>query len=159
MRSSKFIVIVLMAVAVAAVSAQGSVTIQGTVAQKLELNLDFDGATIPLDLETGGSTSIGTATLISNLKGGYTITITSSNAGVLKSLDATNIDTIPYTFTFGGTSSIDLASPYTLSLSGKTPKLGTVYAVSVEYDPLAALTDLLNADNYRDVITFAIAAP
>jgi len=158
MRSSKFIVIVLMAVAVAAVSAQGSVTLQGTVSQKLELNLDFDGTIVTLDLAAGGTTSIGTATLISNLKGGYTITVTSTNAGVLKGADGTNTDNFDYTLAFGGVSGIDLLTPYTLGLSGKTTKTGTPYAVSVTFTGTNALANLVNADTYSDVITFTIAA-
>jgi hypothetical protein len=138
-------------------SQSAAVTIRGTVPQILRLELDFD-TLIPLNLAVGGTTELGTAHLISNLIGSYTVSVASANGGTLLGATAGNTDAFPYTFNFG-VDSVSLAgSPYTLTTSGKTSKTGNPFVVSVSLIGTDALPELVVADVYDDVLTFTIAA-
>ncbi|MFH2113099.1 MAG: hypothetical protein ABIJ86_01165 [Spirochaetota bacterium] len=138
-------------------SQNAAVTIRGTVPQILKLELDF-ATLIPLDLAVGGTTALGTANLVSNLLGNYTVSVASANGGTLLGAIAGNTDAFPYTFNFG-VDSVSLAgSAYTLTTSGKTSKAGVPYVVSVNLTGTDALPELVVADTYEDVLTFTIAA-
>ena len=138
-------------------SQSAAVTIRGTVPQILRLELDFNSL-IPVDLAVTGSTELGTASLVSNLLGSYTVSVASANGGALVGATAGNTDSFPYMFNFG-TDSVSLAgSPYTLTSSGKTSKTGTPYVVAINLTGTDGLGTLVAADVYDDVLTFTIAA-
>ena len=133
------------------------VTIKGTVPQILKLELSFPAEVI-LDLENESFKELGTANLVSNLLGSYTVSVSSQNSGKLVGADAGNTDEVAYDFTFGGTT-VDLADgPFTLPSSGKTSKAGVPYVVSVSYTSMNDLPDYLSADEYSDTLTFTISA-
>ena len=134
---------------------QASVVITGNVPQILKAVINLTD--LDLDLQLGGTETLGDVTLISNKIGGYSLTVASTNGGKLAG-SAGNVDTFPYTFIFGGTS-FDLGSGnYVFSDTVKTSKAGNTKTVEVSFTGYDDRADMVNADTYSDTLTFTIAA-
>lgn len=108
----------------------------------------------------GGAVAIGTTTAIGdsaancNDPDGFTATVRSANAGVLKG-QANNATTIPYTLNIAGVQDgIDLSQPRTFPGGPSATSTGPL-ATSVS---VGAPNGPAYADNYSDVITYSIQA-
>jgi hypothetical protein len=135
---------------------QASVVITGNVPQILKAVLNLTD--LDLDLQLGGTETLGDVTLISNKIGGYSLTVSSTNGGKLEGTDAGNVDVFPYTFIFDGTA-FDLATGnFVFSDTVKTSKAGNTKTVEVSFTGYDDRADMVNADTYSDTLVFTIAA-
>jgi spore coat protein U-like protein len=75
----------------------------------------------------------------------------------MKGITAGNSDSYPYTLKFGTKSNINLSTPYSVEMSGKTTTDGAAYALGVEYKNFWNLPSPVSPDTYRDTITVTIA--
>jgi hypothetical protein len=75
------------------VNTQASVVITGNVPQILKAILNLTD--LDLDLQLGGTETLGDVTLISNKIGGYSLTVASTNGGKLVGTDVGNVDVFP----------------------------------------------------------------
>jgi spore coat protein U-like protein len=114
--------------------------------------------TTTVDVFNSNQTVLGYINVFSNRSGNWTITITSTNAGAMRGVTAGNTDIYPYTLKFGTKADINLATPYTIEMSGKTTTDGAAYSLGVEYQNFWNLTQPVSPDTYRDTITVTIAA-
>ena len=137
---------------------QATVLLRGVVAEKLSLTLDLETGLDTIDFATWDGT-IGTANLVSNKAGGFSIKEESLNGGELVGWDLANTDAIPYLLNFissdesSGANGILLSAPYTLSI-GKTK--GIQYNISITYEWETGDEDILTPDTYEDTLTFSI---
>ncbi|MCX8013877.1 MAG: hypothetical protein N3A02_06265 [Rectinema sp.] len=154
----KYALVALFAVVVfgaAFAATSGTVGLSGTVAEVFSLTLPANYSGTIANGSSAETWSIGNVTVISNVKN-WTISITSTNSGVLKnSADAT--ETIAYTVTLGSLivdKSLD--SPKTSATQPRTPKAGNTYALSISFGPSS---DFYQAGTYTDTLTISIAHP
>jgi hypothetical protein len=150
---------VMMIAAVFAVQAQTSaqVVISGTVTPVLTLAIDFTDTTI--NLTSTAEQSLGKMTLKSNYHNGYTVTVSSANAGLLKGIKSGNTDTFGYSFKLGTDSRSSLALAQLFTFNDRTPKAGSEFSVSITLDSVEGETDFVANDLYSDTLTFTISAP
>ncbi len=153
--------IISLSAAMAFSATTGSLIISGTVPQILEITVTAAAGSTTLDLTQNVSDMlIGDVVERSNVFAGYTVTITSANAGGgaphFKGVTPSNTDTLDYTLKYNG-------SPVTFSggsslisdVNSKTITTGTSKALNLSYN---GTVDFLNADTYSDTLTFTIAA-
>lgn len=144
----------------------GAVTPKGTVPAILEVsvtptvgfdNLDLTVAAVDLEIAQVNERT--------NNKGGYTVTVDSTN-GVADSLASgrfisstdpvSNTDTLDYTLKYGGTTAtLANGSGTVTDATGKTTGTGVTNSVQISYDGSGSF---LTADSYEDTLTFTIAA-
>jgi len=140
----------------------GNAVVTGTVAQQLSVaiagvNAGTSNTTFELN-PAGGTQSLGSATIISNLKS-WKITVSSAKAGNLK--NDSDLESIDYTFTMGSLTSlqgVSLTSAINQSMTAKTPKAGTLYAMSITYDDDDGTFWSYDGGNFTDTITVTVAA-
>lgn len=151
-------------IAAAPVVAQetGSLTLQGTVPEILEITVTGTGNYNSLDLTTdANSLVVATVNERTNSKTGYTVTVKSlnaegagSNQAFFAGNDPVNTDTLNYGISYGGSAvTLDGSGLATVTDSaGKTPGTGQNNDVAITYTGA-----FLNADTYTDTLVFTIA--
>lgn len=162
-RSKKAITMALFVLLIAAAmpvfaATTGSLTIQGTVDDVFSITVTGVSGYSSLSLSTT-VTNKAIATIVekSNNEAGYTVTLASANAGVLKGSSPTNTDTLTYTLQYGGADVAFTAGVATVSdIVGKTPGAGSTKSLTISYT--AGSEDMLTSDTYSDTLTFTIAA-
>ena len=135
-------------------------TISGSVSQSTSISIAAQPGYNALDLVNGGTAKlVGIATEKSNDKNGYTVTLTSLNAGAgsqafLKGAIVGNTDTVNYSILYNG-SGITLASgSATVTIAaGRTTGTGVTKNLAVTF-----AGSFITADTYSDTLTLTIAA-
>lgn len=133
----------------------GSVTIQGNVAKAVSIQVTGVGTFNNLDL-TQNATDLQVASVVekSNVQAGYTVTLASSNAGLLKN---GALGSLAYTAKYNGTSVTLSATPQTVTNAGtSTVLVNATKPMTVSYAGQNAET--LMSGTYSDTLTFTIAA-
>lgn len=139
-----------------------NLTISGSVAANNTLNITPSATATALPIETGGTFTVATVNEKSNNQNGYTVTLTSANAGTTSgstfNLAGTggNTDTPSYTLTYNG-SEVTRAAGGTATVtntSGKTGGSGVDKTLAIT---LPAST-FYNADTYTDTLTITLTA-
>jgi len=156
----KSVLAILLCIAlVSAVHAVDSVStvIEGIVHEMLSITTDM-GASTTIDVFNSSTAFLGYINVFSNREGKWTITVSSTNAGIMRGSNAGNNDIYPYSLTFGSTRNIDLSTPFVLELSGKTSTEGSAFALGIDFENFWNLANPVAPDTYRDTITITIAA-
>ncbi|HEY9053678.1 MAG TPA: hypothetical protein VIO60_02540 [Rectinemataceae bacterium] len=152
----KFVLVSLFAlVGLGMVSAasSGTLDLSATASSVLELTLpgDFTGTIDDNSAGTVNTWNIGNVVVKSNHTG-WTISISSANAGLLKN---GSVDSIDYKMTLGSlVTNNELSSTWTSSAQGKTPKAGTSYALSISFTP--STTTYFAQGTYTDTLTVTL---
>lgn len=131
----------------------GSLTLRGVVPVVLSISVapEAVATALPLDV-TQSNTKVATINERSNSSTGYSVAISSANAGSLKRVSGT--ETFSYSMKYNG-SSVNLASGQTFSY----PSGGVVNQnrdVNISYT--GADSSTLVAGTYEDTVTFTISA-
>lgn len=155
----KYVVLLLFLASLFSVYGADSVStiIQGVIPEMLTVSTDMT-TTTAIDVFNSSQTMLGYINIFSNRAGKWTITVTSTNGGRMRGVTAGNNDTYPYTLKFGTTTDINLATPYTVEMSGKTTTNGSAYSLTVLYQNFWNLGTPVSPDTYQDTITVTVAA-
>ena len=146
------------AVAGLAQTANGTLTIQGTVASTVSITVAPLGGYNTLDIVNGvAAQNVANITEKTNDKNGYKVTMTSLNAGgsgsslFLKDT-AVGVDTAPYSLTYNGSAVTFSTGSATLTdVSSRTAQAGVVKALAV-----TIASSWVNSATYADTLTFTI---
>jgi hypothetical protein len=135
-----------------------TITIQGTVPSSENINITPTADYQSLDLRANYSAGYKVADVNErcNNKNGYTVTLSSANSGKFVGVTSGNTDTISYTVKYNGTE-YDLATgtKTVTDVNDKTTGTGVTKELQVVYDGTSLW---VNADTYRDTMTFTLAA-
>jgi hypothetical protein len=162
MKATKYFAIATVMALFAASSVMGlenSILLKGVVAPIFEWDFAVEPGNDALNLDgaSGNFTrKIASITERSNYKGGYTVSVTSTNAGALKDLDATNTDSVTYNLTYGGASVTFAGAGVTTLIktnNGKTGRSGIANDVVITTTNLS-VDEMKNAGTYQDTLTF-----
>jgi hypothetical protein len=161
MKKQIALTLVVLSMASGALAAtSGTLTIQGTVASTVSIVVTPVAGYNTLDIEAGLTDQhVADITEKCNNKTGYTVTMTSLNAGgsgnsLFLADSAGAADTVPYTLSYNSTAvTFNSGSATLTSANAKTAKDGVV-------KPLAATiaASWVNAATYADTLTFTIAS-
>ncbi|MFW5801609.1 MAG: hypothetical protein ACOCVC_06225 [Spirochaeta sp.] len=134
----------------------GSLTVQGNMPLIVELQIEDANTTLQLE-EAATDVLIATVRERSNSTSGYTLSLTSANAGELA--DDTGDSSLAYTLSYGGTE-VDLTSGTIVanSSTSRTPAQGVEQEVLVSHGSGDADGDFLPEGQYTDTLTFEITA-
>ena len=138
-----------------------TLTLQGTVAQILTVDVVANGNANTLDLISAQTDLlVATVTEKSNSVTGYTITLASANAAAatatLNGTTGGNTDNLTYTIEYGSAPvGLTLGAATVTDTTGKTAATGDVKNVTISFDGTGSF---LSADTYEDTLTFTIAA-
>jgi hypothetical protein len=137
----------------------GNLTISGTVANQTTIAIAPQAGYNNLDIASGTTDQVvAQVTERSNSRNGYTVTLTSANAGTgsQASLNGTagNSDVVNYSMEYDGVGvTLSGGSAQVTNASGRTPQAGVVKALSVTF-----AASWVNTDTYSDTLTLTIAA-
>jgi len=134
----------------------GTLSLEGFVAQKVAIVVTaLDGVANDLDLDGGAPVSnlkIAEVVEFSNLRGDYTIELTSDNNWALSG--QAGGDEVAYSLAYNNaTWSGESGAATSVTKSGRTGRTGSIEDVTMSYD--VADTNLFN-DTYTDTVTFTI---
>lgn len=155
------ILVALMAAAATSLAAtQGSIVLKGTVPPTTDITVTPETGYDNLPLTTGASDQkVATVNEKTNIPRGYTVTLSSLNAGtsnqaVLKPADGANTDAVNYSLRYGGVA-VTLASGQAVvtDANGRTGVNGTDKDLNVTF----VASPWLAADTYTDTLTLTIA--
>lgn len=141
-------------------TANGTLTIQGTVASTASINVAPLSGYNTLDIANGVSgQNVANITEKTNDKNGYTVTMTSLNAGgsgnslfLADTAGGTGTDTVPYSLAYNGVAVTFASGSATLtSTTSRTPQAGVVKALAV-----TIASSWVNSATYADTLTFTI---
>ena len=170
MKRTITILIVLMMTAGAAFAQVGPTTatllLQGEVAARVSIAVEAEDVAESLDLATDqDDLMVATVTEISNVRAGYTVTLSSANEGRLVGLNANtagtsdtgDVENVPYTIGYNGADH---------DLAAGTATITDVSARNVQGNNVTTVPVLLSytgdpdlgADTYQDTLTFTIIA-
>lgn len=161
-----FIMAMLIVFSAAAASAAttGTLTLQGSVPEILEISVNADPNASDLDLTIDAS-NVKVATVVekSNKTAGYTVTLESQNAAAanvdtgLLALDSTDVDySLSYEITYGGNAvTLSNGSAVISDVSTKTAGTGNANDVAISYN---GASEFPYEGSYSDTLTFTIAA-
>lgn len=134
-----------------------STVVEGIVPELLTISSDLLPVTT-IDVFNSSFSTLGHITIFSNRAGSWSITITSQNGSKMIGTNPGNVDTYPYTLTFGPVQNINLTTPYIANFAGPTAQKGLVYEIGLMYENFWDLQEPVAPDTYRDVITITISA-
>jgi hypothetical protein len=141
-------------------TASGTLTIQGTVASTVSITVAPLSGYNTLDIANGVSgQNVANVTEKTNDKNGYTVTMTSLNAGasgnslfLADTAGGSGNDTVPYTLTYNSVAvSFSSGSATLTSTSSRTSQPGVVKALAVTIP-----SSWVNSATYADTLTFTI---
>lgn len=162
--AKKYITLTLVLLGTAAVGlaqSSGTLTIQGTVPVTASISVAPLSGYNTLDIVNGVSAQdVANITEKTNDKNGYTVTMTSLNAGasgnslfLADTAGGTGTDTVPYSLAYNGVPVTFANGSATLTdATGRTLQAGVVKALAVT---IAA--SWVNSATYADTLTFTIA--
>jgi len=157
-----FVMITFFAITTLWSQTNGQLVLQGTVPLILQLTISPAADISALDLTTTFSGPIAMVTEKTNKRTGYNITISSTSAQALESnpvfkgLDIGNTETLSYSLTYDGEPVNFISGVATIiGPNIKTSSAGSQKQVILSYD---GTTQFLNADTYKDTLTFTIIA-
>lgn len=133
----------------------GNITLQGTVAASTSITVDAEPGYNSLNLHSDQSNLL-VATVIesNNTAAGYTVTLSSANAGKLKN---GSLDEISYTARYDGVAVTLSAAPVTITNQGaQTDVVNVAKEFDISYT--GAPADELMAGTYSDTLVFTIAS-
>lgn len=133
----------------------GNITLQGTVAASTSIVVTPVAGYNSLNL-SANQTNLSVAQVAerNNTAAGYSVTLSSANAGKLKN---GSLGQITYTARYAGTNVTLAVSPVTVTTQGAQNTIANITkALDISYTGVAA--DTLMAGNYSDTLTFTIAA-
>lgn len=136
----------------ASAATSGAINLTGTVPPVTSITIV--PVVTPLDLTvTGVNVSVATVTEASNVPLGYTVTLSSANAGIMKN---GVIGSVPYTLKYNGVATTLSVSPgVTVTTQGSsTSPISTNKSVTVSYTGVAAATTM--SGTYSDTLTLTI---
>ncbi len=135
-----------------ALTGTGSLSLSGTVSETTSVTItaDANASSLPLNVATTGL-KIATVTELSNSKGGYTLTLSTSNGSSLK--ENLGVDTIPYTLQYGNNPVTFTGNSATLTTaaSRSATSAGTTNTLYISFGAA-----FVNANTYADTLTFTI---
>ena len=138
-----------------------TLTIQGTVSSVTSISITPQNNYNDLDVSSGETDKVvGIATEKCNSRLGYTVTLSSLNAGTgsqafLKAVTAGNSDVINYSITYNGTIvSLVSGSSEVTNVSSRTAASGVTKDIAVTI----AGSQWANTDTYTDTLTLDISA-
>ncbi len=134
-----------------------STIIQSVVPEMLTISTDMVPTT-NVDVFTADNSDLGSINIFSNRAGNWTITVTSTNGGMMKGVTAGNTNTYPYTLNFGTEENISLSTPFVVRMSGKTANQGLSYKLGISFQNFWNMATPISPDTYRDTLTITIAA-
>jgi hypothetical protein len=111
-----------------------------------------------IDLVHSNSARLGSIFVASNVKGVWSIHISSLHKGVLVGADPSNTDVYPYLLQFGDTNSIDLKNDYTVDKAIGAPNTVIEYDLIIWYTQVEQLVTFVAPDTYADTITITLSA-
>lgn len=133
----------------------GNITIQGSVSAATSIIVSSVAGYNSLNLHANQTNlSVANVTEQNNTTAGYTVTLSSANAGKLKN---GSLGEINYTARYNGTSVALTVSPVTITTQGaQTSVVNSVKGFDISYTGVAA--ENLMVGTYSDQLTFTIAA-
>lgn len=158
-RAKKF-TLPLLAVSLASASAlaasSGQITLQGNVAQATNIVVTGQGNYNALDLTTSASDLlVAKVREINNTSAGYTVKLTSTNAGKFKN---GVLGQVAYTAKYNGSNVTLSATPQIITTQGtQSGVINVLKEFKISYTGQAA--ENLMAGTYSDTLTFTIASP
>lgn len=156
MKSYKWIVSTLALMSPSAIAAtSGSITISGAVSAATAIVVTSVAGFNNLDLATTQvDLSVANVREINNTTNGYTVTATSTNAGLLKN---GTLGSISYTAKYNGTSFTLSTTPQTVTnAAASNVVVNVVKPLVISYTGSAPETHMVGT--YSDTLTFTIAA-
>ena len=164
MKTKKYIALTLALLGTAGVAlaqtATATLTIQGTVASTVSINVVPLSGYNTLDIANGVSAqNVANVTEKANDKSGYTVSMTSLNAGasgnslfLADTAGGTGTDTVPYTLAYNGSAvTFNNGSATLTSATARTPQAGLIKALAV-----TIASSWVNSATYADTLTFTI---
>ncbi len=129
----------------------GTITLSGNVPAAVALVVP--GSTLNLDLSTTAvDLPVGSVREISNVRTGYIVTLSSANAGLLKS---TPIDSMPYSLKYNSVPVTLSISPVTVtSVASSVSVINILKSLSISYTGLPHQERM--EGTYSDIITLSI---
>jgi hypothetical protein len=135
--------------AAASAATTGVLTLQGVVAAATAITVTGAGGFSELDLATSANDlQVASVREINNTTNGYTVSLTSQNAGVLKNGSIGNVN---YTAKYNSQAVTLSATPVTVTTSAPSTK-----GFTISYAGTAAANMMVGT--YSDTLTFTIAA-
>lgn len=133
----------------------GSITISGSISAATAIVVSTVAGYNSLDLTTTATDqNVATVREINNTAAGYSVTLTSANAGKLKN---GSLGQVTYTAKYNGSAVTLAASPQTVTTQGsQSAVVNVVKNFAISYTGTAA-QDLM-VGTYSDTLTFTIAA-
>lgn len=141
-------------------TATATLTIQGTVASTVSINVAPLSGYNALDIANGVSgQNVANITEKANDKNGYTVTMTSLNAGasgnslfLADTAGGTGADNVPYTLNYNGSAvTFNNGNATLTSATARTPQTGVAKALAV-----TIASSWVNSATYSDTLTFTI---
>lgn len=142
-------------------TASGTLTIQGTVASAVSITVTPLSGYNTLDIASGVSDqNVADVVEKTNDKNGYTVTMTSLNAGatgnslfLADTAGGTGADTVPYSLTYNGNAvTFNNGSATLTDAANRTPQAGIDKSLAV-----TIASSWVNSATYADTLTFTIA--
>jgi hypothetical protein len=135
-----------------------SLSLSGIVAPitAITVQADPNASNLPVGTTVAGLT-ITSVNELCNSKGGYTVTLSSANGGLLKESNVQALgltDSVPYSLSYNGSAvNFQNGSAVISRVTQRTSGSGTTNSLSISF-----ASAFLNADTYTDTLTFTIAA-
>ena len=167
MNKKTLLVLILTAITVsvfAQTTASASITLTGVMDKKVAITATGVGNYDSLDMSASvADQAVVLVNEYSNVREGYTVTLSSANASSGDTADAYFLgaegsETLTYTITYDGVAvSFGGGSAEITSSNDKTPLAGTDKSLAISYNAYGA-NDNLGNDIYTDELTFTITA-
>lgn len=139
-----------------------SITLQGTVEKFVSIDVTPSPGFDDLDLQSVVSNqNVATVTETSNVREGYTVTLTSTNATSLGTANPAFVgqnggESLTYTLTYDGNAVTFVSGSVQVTDSNTTtPALGIGKDMNISYDGTSVF---LQSDVYDDTLTFTVTA-
>ena len=147
--------IMMMTTAGAQAALTGSITISGSVPGATAITVTSAAGYNSLDLTASPSDqTVANVREINNTANGYTVTLASTNSGLLKN---GTVGQLAYTAKYNGSSVTLSSTPVQITNAAPSNSIvNTVKAFAISYTGVAS--DTLMAGTYSDTLTFTIAA-
>lgn len=156
MKKMRSLVLLFVLASVGSLYAQrtATLTLTGRVTASVGIRSTITQSPI-FNVETIRNVDLGTITVFSNTTSPWTITIASSNGGIMRGSSTANPDVVPYRFRFGNSVFTNLSDIYSLTFSNRTVFGGLDFPIGVELDNENG--DPKFSDTYTDTVTITIA--
>ncbi len=154
--------LVLLAILIASIAghlfAQTTATLQlrGVITEEVNIFSSIAETTF-IDIRNTRSVILGSIFLSANVRGGYEVTLSSRNGGVMAGGSSGNNESIPYTVSFGGFDNLDLSSSIQLNFSSDNSGRGTEFPLEVFFPENGAGQTMASPGIYEDLLIITIS--